>query len=283
MPDRIELQKREIDYKSLKNYAGKESDCSVVSPSSEYDGYCDGKKVLTVRRFSEAVVNNLRYAVTTIKYGGNKRTGGIKSDCATFGYHPRNVIMNNFCRTANLSSKYPYEHNIFCNYGKLVESFYKEHYPEVHSRHKAEVEKKISPDWRLDDSIFTSGIINKSTELKYHRDAGNVKSGYSVMIVLRKNTKGGSLLIPEYDLRIKCEDRSVIIFDNPNLAHAVSPIYGKSAQGSYRYSMIWYSLEQLWKCLPVGEELERARLARQDVERRRANYDPGLHPDPEKI
>ena len=45
--------------------------------------------------------------------------------------------------------------------------------------------------------------------------------------------------------------------------HGVSPIRLKDKY-SYRYTIVYYSLKNMWTCLPIGEELKNAQKTEAD-------------------
>jgi len=64
-------------------------------------------------------------------------------------------------------------------------------------------------------------------------------------------------------------DNTVILFDGQNILHGVTKITQAHPKG-YRYSIVYYTLQQIWNCLPMSEELARARNVRHKREVSRA-------------
>ena len=89
------------------------------------------------------------------------------------------------------------------------------------------------------------------------------------MLAFKKDTLGGFLSLPEYGIGLEIADNSVLIFDGQNITHGVTPIT-KLGKESYRYTVVYYSLQQMWHCLTQEEELERVRNRRVESEGRRA-------------
>ena len=69
---------------------------------------------------------------------------------------------------------------------------------------------------------------------------------------------GDTWFIPEIDISLEVADNSLTIFDGQDLLHGVSPIEYIHEE-SYRYSVVYYSLERMWQCMTVGEEISRIR------------------------
>ena len=117
--------------------------------------------------------------------------------------------------------------------------------------------------------MFTSGIINDNNPLLYHFDAGNYKGVYLAMFGFKKGIEGGFLSVPEIDLRFKIGNKSLTLFDGQGLIHGVTPIK-KTHPDAKRYTIVYYSLQQMWNCKTPGTELEILRERRTSLERRRA-------------
>ena len=116
--------------------------------------------------------------------------------------------------------------------------------------------------------MFTSGIVNKNNQLNYHYDSGNFRGVYSNMLVFKGDVSGGHLVIPEINISLEVADNSITIFDGQDLLHGVSPIKYLHKE-SYRYSIVYYSLERMWQCMEVGEEIDRIRKKKMEREIKR--------------
>jgi hypothetical protein len=214
----------------------------------------------------------LRWAVKSQKYSTAKRARGLLSTSAVFGYSPRVPFKHDYCTTTKMAEDYPKQHYIITNYIKEIHNIYAQYFPVEYAKHQDIVKEKIMDEWTIDDTPFTSGIVNKNNPLKYHLDSGNFKGILSNMVVMRKGVKGGHLVIPEYDLILECADNTLVIFNGQELVHGVSPIEYED-DNSYRYSIVYYSLEQMWKCEPIGEEIKRIRVRKTIREKNRINPD----------
>ena len=85
------------------------------------------------------------------------------------------------------------------------------------------------------------------------------------MVVFKGDVDGGHLVIPELDISLEVADNSLTIFDGQDLLHGVSPIEYRHEQ-SYRYSVVYYSLERMWQCMTVDEEIARIRTKKMERE-----------------
>jgi len=202
-----------------------------------------------------------------IEYREQERTSGMKTRSRIFGFRPRITIRDDFCTVSSLARDSAQAHALITSYAKRVATYYERYNPELYSYHEQQVEK-VLPDWTLERSVFTSGIINKNNPLAYHFDAGNFKHVWSNMLVFRAGTSGGLLSVPEYNFGIAVKNNSLVMFDGQNLLHGVTPIAQTRPDG-YRYSIVYYSLQSMWKCLPLGQEMQRIRQKRTEREEKR--------------
>lgn len=260
----IEVKWKKIDLKAFIKRSAQASDCSRLI-SDDTLVICNGTPVVLYKKIQAP--DTLRKAVETMKYQTGKRTEGLKTTSRIFGLRPRNALRKDYCSATSLATEQPNHHNVLCGYAKEVEAIYKKYFPDVFERHLNEV-NKIGPEWMISD-IFTSGIVNKNNPLKYHHDAGNVKGVASNMVVFKRDCTGGYLAMPEFDLLFDCADNTMMVFDGQSVLHGVTPIY-KKTKNAYRFSIVYYTLVQMWKCLDLEKEISRANKVRVQRETRRS-------------
>lgn len=222
----------------------------VVSPLGEVLAVYD--------RLDAVLVNPLRTSLAKLPYREDKRTEGLPSRSMIFGYAPRNTIRADFCKASAITMQFPQVHAALCALLQQVQPSYQQWAPDTYATHLSTTQARIKPAWRLSDTPFTSGIVNSNNQLPYHHDTGNFKRVFSLMVVIRKGMAGGELVVPEWDLAFACDDASVMIFDGQSWWHGVAP-FRKTFLTGYRYSIVYYTLEQLWTCLEPEEELARIR------------------------
>ena len=201
----------------------------------------------------------IRYHCKTIHYYKTERIQGLKTESRVIGFTTRNVLRADYCSSCSLARVSPKQHSLICGYAKYLEDIYKNDFPSVYEQHRAQVVSSVLPEWTFGGTIFTSGIVNRTSSLKYHYDTGNFKNAMSCMLVLKKDIQGGMLSLPEYGVRLDLKDSTYLIFNGQNILHGVTPIK-RLNKNSYRYSIVFYSLEKMKSCLPAKEELERIRL-----------------------
>jgi hypothetical protein len=269
----INVKAKELDFKTYKMRSALEDDCSQLI---DYDCVVmenDVPRILYAQ--IDAPTQNLRWAVKTIDYEETTRTNGLKTRSAIFGYSPRVTMRKDFCSATAMARNFPKQHHVICEFSKELLKLYLKYFPETLRRHFDMVKDRIKEQYKLAGTPFTSGIVNKNNPLKYHHDAGNFKNVLSNMIVLKRGVQGGRLACPEYDIKFECDDNHVVIFDGAEILHGVTPIIKPEDDNCYRYSVVYYSLEQMWNCEDVNEEVKRIRKVKKQREFKRLGGSKG--------
>lgn len=238
----------------------------LISESCEI--FCNDVKWLTY--LTGHPMEDLRKAVRDIdNIYSNRRQSGVPSQSRTFGFMPRMPVQQrDYCYACTLHREYPESKEVLFKYAEKFTQLLGEHYPDQRALSQMAV-NTVKPEWVMPGSVFTSGIINQDNPLQYHYDAGNFEDTYSVMAVFKDQVAGGHLILPEYNLKLACQDGSIVMFDGQSELHGVSPIR-KMTQDAYRFSIVYYSLERMCKCGTPNEERRRAQVSRTKVEMRRA-------------
>lgn len=209
-------------------------------------------------------------ALQRIHYDKSYRTTGLLSTSRIFGYSPRITIRRDYCTATSLAKAQPSEHAIISGYAAKVAQYYASMNPDLYKTHQATTDEHVIGEYKIKDSPFTSGIINKNNPLKYHFDTGNFKDVWSCMLVFKRDVEGGYLSVPEYNLAFELKNNSLLMFDGQSLLHGVTPIHRTSPR-AFRYSIVYYSLREMWNCLPISDELLRIRQKRTEREEKRAS------------
>lgn len=270
----IKLEKRDVDYKEYIKRNARETDFDTLIDSPALCTF-NGDPVILYVKLDNKLTHNIRVACRKVKYQTSTRTAGLKTTSRIFGYNPRNTIRKDFCSATSLANEAPTEHAIICNFGSVLAELYEKYFPAVYQTHAATVEEKMLDEWRIPGTPFTSGIVNKNNPLKYHFDAGNISHVLSNMLVLKDGVEGGHLACPEYNIGFEVADNTAILFDGQKILHGVTPIKYKNPN-AYRHSIVYYTLKQMWNCLPLTEELARSRQVRAKREKNRAKGKPTI-------
>lgn len=258
---------RDIDPKLLQRRSAKDSDCDTLV-SEDCVVTVDGEPVVVyLGRMSVREIDLARQAVQRVHFPGNRRTSGLVTLSRIFGYAPRNVLRNHPCRATTMAVDHPEEHSAICGAAPVVDAQYQKFFPEAHRRH-SEVARRVREQWMIPGSVFTSGIVNYNNPLQYHFDAGNFSQVCSAMIGFRHKTNGGHLACPELGIAFEIGDRSLILFDGQKLLHGVTPIR-RLSEDAFRFTIVYYSLKQMWNCETVKGEVDAMRERRTKAERAR--------------
>ena len=207
----------------------------------------------------EEEVNLLRRSVLNIKYGSTKRQSlGIENLSRTFGMAPRKVFQRReSCRPTTLAGEQPNEHAVLIAFAEKFAKMFKEFAPDVYE-HDVEALKEagLENEWRMtDDALWTSGVVNKSSTLPYHRDGFNFAT-WSAMPVIRRDMKGGYLNFPAYNITCSCRDGWVLFFAGYKYVHGVTPMTPVK-KDAYRYSIVYYALRGMKDCFTYAVETAR--------------------------
>ena len=264
----INVKRREIDVKQFRFRRAEEKDFSTLVDEDALV-YIDGKlSIIYIAAVPEDLTSFYR-ALETIRYDKSTRTSGLVTTSRIFGYAPRNVIRNAPCRASGLAGDSPEQHKAIMRSARIAAKYYRKYNPELAALHQQLTDEKVLGNYRMEDTMFTSGIINDNNPLLYHFDAGNYKGVYSAMFGFKKGIEGGYLACPEIDLGFKIGNKSLTMFDGQGLLHGVTPI-SKTHKDAKRYTIVYYSLQQMWNCQTPGTELEILRERRTTYERRRS-------------
>lgn len=265
----LRVSKKTINYDEYVKRSAREEDYGtlITEPTTLVDA--DTGDILAIYDNLQINTDGTLRALNNIRYDTNERVGGLKTTSRIFGFSPRVTMRKDFCSSTSLSQESPDEHQLICDLGIKIEDYYRKYSPTGYERHKFMTEEQILPQYKINkESIFTSGIINKNNPLKYHFDTGNFKNVYSCMVVFKKGIEGGYLSLPEYGVGFKLVHNSLFMFDGQSILHGVTPITKTSPQ-AIRYSIVYYSLQQMWKCLTIDEEVARIRNRKAEREKKR--------------
>jgi len=263
---RIDLERKPIDKDKFRKRTALLSDVSTTI-KEDCIIYVNNEPVLFYKKL-ETDTAALRWAVKNQKYSMGKRSRGLESTSNIFGYSPRIAMRHDYCTVTAMAKNYPKQHYIITNFVSELIDYYKECFPQQYEHHTETVKERVMSDWTIGASPFTSGIVNKNNQLKYHYDAGNFKGVLSNMVVFKSDIIGGHLVIPELDIALEVADNTLTIFNGQDILHGVSDIQYKN-NSSYRYSVVYYSLEQMWKCEPLEGEIKRIRRVKTEREKKR--------------
>lgn len=265
-PEILTRTRKELDLSSYRFTYAKESDFEELVGRSAIIIDQESERVCMIYLELEEPCDELVEGLQQIEYRQQERSSGMKTTSRIFGYRPRITYRDDFCTDASLARENARVHSLVTSYAKKVATYYQQYNPELYEKHHQLVEK-VLPEWKL-ESVFTSGIINKNNPLAYHFDAGNFKGVWSNMLAFRKDVVGGYLSVPEYNLGFAIKHNSLLMFDGQHILHGVTPLT-KLSPDAFRFTIVYYSLQSMWQCLPPKEEISRIRKLRTEREERR--------------
>jgi hypothetical protein len=196
--------------------------------------------------------------IDQIRFNSSERSANKGKDSILFGAVNRAIGKIGSCTQGALHSRSPELDQELCTtFATVHDSLLNEFLPSWHKIGKIRVDQKpILDEYKMLDTNFTSGIINRNSSFRYHFDDFNLRNTYSSMIVYKKKVSGGFLVFPEYGIGFKLDDQSIIQFYGKKILHGVTPIQ-KHADDAHRISVVYYTSKDLDKCLTYEDELKR--------------------------
>jgi hypothetical protein len=267
----LRIQKKNLEMKNWNKRFAATGDCSRVIENDTIV-YLNDSDTPSIIYLTNAVTmpDGFVTALKKQKYGQSNRQSGLRPANLVFGYSPRNPIYaRENCQPASVTRDIPQLMGMLSEVGVQLDEIYKWRNPSQYTKH-SEMTEKVLGDWKIDGTVFTSGVINKNSQLPYHFDRGNFVGAWSGMVTVRNQTAGGWLSCPEIDTEIRNSNGSLLLFDGQSLLHGVTPI-GYLSEKAYRFTIVYYSLAKMWQCLPPIEELKRANRVRAQREIQRAS------------
>jgi hypothetical protein len=212
-----------------------------------------------------ASITPLRKAVLDTNYSTTLRASGTRNVSRTFGFTNRSaVLQREACTPTSLAWESPEASITLNETAEVLGDYLREQLPEVFLHDQAEL-SQVLPEWRMtEDALWTSGVINQSSALPYHRDGSNFDT-WSAMPVVRRGMDGGNLHMPEYGITINCRDGWALWFNGYADVHGVTPMSPRAKDG-YRYSIVFYAKRGMKDCHTYAVELGEARARRQGRE-----------------
>lgn len=241
-----------------------------------------GELIAILTRLPEDRTSNLRAVVTQIEaWNGVARAAATpagttmqRAKARTFGYAPRKPnAWKEGCHPTTMMRDHGGASAILAELAGYFGRQFEELFPE-RARADRETVNAVRDDWLLDDDgLWTSGVVNKTAILPYHRDGANLNT-WSAMPTLRHQVDGGVLHLPEYDMAFPCRDGEVAWFCGRDLVHGVTPMTVKRT-GGYRFSVVYYAMKGMVDCRTYAEETANALVARTERERKMASEATG--------
>ena len=235
-----------------------------VNEAGIYRDADTGEAILVYAPYPEPVTA-LRKAVLDTNYSTTLRASGTRNVSRTFGFTTRSVVLQReSCTPTSLAWESPEAQMTLNNTADVLAKYLFENLPEVFEHDYQELQA-VLPEWRMtEDALWTSGVINQSSALPYHRDGSNFDT-WSAMPVVRRGMDGGHLHFPEYDITVNCRDGWALWFNGFAYVHGVTPMKPR-AKDAYRYSIVFYAKRGMKDCHTYAVEVGEARKRRAERE-----------------
>jgi hypothetical protein len=190
------------------------------------------------------------------------RLSGVVVTHATFGYQPPAPMRRRWaCCRSQFNDRNAEAMGVLTEFCRLAEHVFRIQAPDVHDRTAGRVRDLIAPAWLIGGTPWTSGIINRTAALPYHRDQSNVPGSWSAMLGCRREVEGGMLHLADYNVYLPVEHGSITILDGQSVVHGVTPLHLAASRG-FRYTVVTYAKTAMSKCAEdPAHELRRAQLA----------------------
>lgn len=218
-----------------------------------------GAAVVGVFPLADAAV--FRRAVLSIEMASVARSNAYGSRSRTFGYRPRRPThFRESCGITSIAQESPAVETVLERYADQFSAMLDAIDPGIRAADAATL-GDVLPEWRFGEAkLWTSGVVNDTAQLPYHRDRFNF-STWSAMPVVRRGVRGGHLHLPEYGVVLPCTDSTVVLFPGERYVHGVTPMH-KLTPDAYRFSVVYYALRGMKTCLEYASEIAQGSAAR---------------------
>jgi len=236
---------------------------------------------------AESIATDLAASLRNVKFDddvfGNAnsttRLSGVAVTHRTFGYQPPSPLRRRMgCCRSQFNVEYPRAMDVLAEFCRVAEHVFRIQAKDVHDRTGRAVREKIAGPWLIAGTPWTSGIINQTAALPYHKDNGNIIGSWSAMLGCRDGVAGGLLHLADYDVYLPVAHGSITIFDGQSVVHGVTPMRMTKSNG-WRYTCVTYAKTMMSHCAAdPADELRRAQIRATELEDLRAapGYKAGI-------
>ena len=126
---------------------------------------------------------------------------------------------------------------------ECIDEVYKKEAPEGWKRQMTVANKTNA---RVGNTAFSSITVNYDWRSALHKDVGDYKEGYGVIVVCQPNEEGGELLFPEYRIAVRICSGDVLLFDS-HIYHCNAPL---NTGAKDRLSFVCYLREKIQRVCP---------------------------------
>jgi hypothetical protein len=152
-----------------------------------------------------------------------------------------------FCRQTVWTREHPEVLRASMPLIRAADCIFKIEFPAEWEKQHDHVSK--APDYRIGETAFSTLTVNKNLPTTYHRDEGDYRKGFGVMLTLGSFT-GGFLCFPAYRVAVNYQPGDVLLAD-------VHEIHGNTKMKGSRVVCVLYAREKINQCGSVEEETEK--------------------------
>jgi hypothetical protein len=147
-----------------------------------------------------------------------------------------------YCRETNWSLDDPEVLEAARPFVKAVDEVYRKYLPEQWQKQRDFMDK-VLPDFKFNDSVFSTVTVNRNKRFIYHRDKYDFRGGMGNLVVLEGgDDRAGAIVMPRY--RVAFAPRPTdVLFMNVHELHGHLPLNGVE-----RVSAVLYAREHLDEC-----------------------------------
>ena len=180
-------------------------------------------------------------------------TEKVKDRSGIIGNFDRNAHFD-FCRKTSFNIHHYDKFKKGIPLIKAVDEGFKTFVPYRYKKQKAMV-MATDPNYRIEDTAFTTITVNKDWRTAYHRDAGDYAKGFGNLVAYIEDMEPVLFVLPKFKIAINLQTNDLLLVD-VHQVHGNTEIIKKS-DNAVRLSFVMYYRQNMYKCLSPNEELER--------------------------
>lgn len=249
-------------------------DVSHVKDIIDYEAFLYGNgRILAIYKKANFDLLSVRKACLQLQFNKQVRSSGIACMSMNINASPRRTHLDNRCWESKLRREQPDVHQIFEQAAREISKVYRRYFKKRFANQVKQTysgQHKVDEAYRIKNTPFTGGVINKNSALPYHYDLANTNDGISCMIILKSGVGGGELILPQLDVGFACQDGYILLFDGKTYLHGVTSIVKRAKTNAYRYTVVHYNNSGMDLCLPPDQEIlhHQAHLEKQSDHKR---------------
>jgi hypothetical protein len=214
------------------------------------------------------LTNNRGYAGGTplVKRGTRKRISNMNVRSAIIGsFDPS--LNHRYCRQTAWTGDHEDHMRSLVPFFQVVSEHFQAQVPDRYAV-QANYARRTHPAWRIGSTPFTTVTVNNTYPTGAHTDAGDLREGFSTIVVLRRGEySGGTLVFPRLRVGVEMGDRDLLLMDAHEW-HGNTAIEVDEESNAERISVVAYYREKMASC--GDPDVEHTKALRNAAERSKA-------------